>query len=210
MHDVLYLHGFGQTQPECCTVAQQLKMAVPSARLHTPCYHPGGKKTATRIGVALDHFERIIEHTTSKRVHLVGYSFGGLLAAILAWRRQDLIENVLLLAPAIDNFVRNYEGRDTRYMPPEYVAELQTFPARPDVRRPTTLVHGILDKDTEGSAPCRIREWATEQSFENVYLLQDVGHSLEPWISSPDSADGDRGNTPTFRQLVKHLIPIDE
>ena len=36
---------------------------------------------------------------------------GGLLAAILASQQPERIANVLLLAPAIDNFTRNYEGR---------------------------------------------------------------------------------------------------
>ncbi len=41
MHDILYLHGFGRTNPRACPVAEALRTAVPIARLHAPCYHPG-------------------------------------------------------------------------------------------------------------------------------------------------------------------------
>src|SRR4051794_34481151 len=158
MHDILYLHGFGRTNPGGCPVVAALKMIVPRIRLHAPCYHPGGHIEATRIGDSLKEFTNtIVKESTSGKVHLVGYSFGGLLGAILAARRLDLIANVLLLAPAIDNYARNYEGRDPASwrMPRRYVEELQEYPARPDIVRSTTLVHGLLDDDSGGSAPWR-------------------------------------------------------
>jgi pimeloyl-ACP methyl ester carboxylesterase len=107
MQEILYLHGFGQTMPERCSVLQALENAMPAACFHAPCYHPGGQIVGTRITPFLKSCERIIERSKLSRVHLVGYSFGGLLAAILAWKREDLIENVLVLAPAIDNWVAN-------------------------------------------------------------------------------------------------------
>jgi pimeloyl-ACP methyl ester carboxylesterase len=123
MHDILYLHGFGETNPECGPVAHALGIAAPTIRLHVPCYHPGGNVAATRIGDALKVFTTVVERSTSGKVHVVGYSFGGLLAAILAAMRPDIIANVLLLAPAIDNYARNYEGRDPAswHVPREYV-----------------------------------------------------------------------------------------
>ena len=149
MHDVLYLHGFGDMRPERCRVAQALKMAVPEATIHTPCYHPEQRVAGTRIGRTLKDCVELIERSKSGKVYLVGYSFGGLLAALLALERQDLIENVLLLAPAIDNYERNYATRNPKnwQMPAEYVEELQLYPARPDLKRPTTVVHGMLDVD---------------------------------------------------------------
>ena len=33
-------------------------------------------------------------------------------------------------------------------------------------------------------SPWRVRQWAAEQWFESVFLLDGVGHSLEPWLSA--------------------------
>lgn len=186
---------------------------MPGIRLHTPCYHPGGNIRSTRIGTSLDEFaDIIVKKSTSGKAHLVGYSFGGLLGAILAARRPDIIGNVLLLAPAIDNWARNYEGRDPASwrMPPEYVEELRTYPARPNVVRPTTLVHGVLDRDDEGSAPWRVQQWAEEQPFRSVYFLDGVGHSLEPWLPGLARANDTWHDAPTFQQAVRELTSDEQ
>jgi pimeloyl-ACP methyl ester carboxylesterase len=208
MHDILYLHGFGTENPAACPVAKALHTAVAGIRLHTPCYHFGGHIETTRIGASLDAFADVVKASFSGKVHLVGYSFGGLLAALLAVRRPEMIGNVLLLAPAIDNYARNYEGRDPArwHMPREYVEELRTYPARPNIVRPTTLVHGRSDADREGSAPWRIQQWAEERPFRGVHFLDGVGHSLEPWLSAPARTSDQRGDVPTFQQLVRELI----
>ncbi len=137
----------------------------------------------------------------------MGYSFGGLLGAILAARRPDIIGNVLLLAPAIDNYARNYERRDPASwcMPRRYVEELRAYPARPDIVRPTTLVHGKLDIDHDGSAPWRVRRWKEEQPFRHVYFLDGVDHSLEPWLSAPARTNDTPRDVPSFEQLVMEL-----
>ncbi len=111
MHDLVYLHGFGETNPNGCPVAHALRSALPRGRLHAPCYHPGGHVAATRIGDALRAFTTIIESSTSGKAHIVGYSFGGLLAALLAERRPDIIANVLLFlhsAIGVQPFSSNY------------------------------------------------------------------------------------------------------
>ncbi len=208
MHDILYLHGFGRTNPGGCPVAKALLMVVPGIWLHAPCYHPGGRIEATGIGDSLKELTSVItKDSTTGKVHLVGYSFGGLLGAILAAQRPDIIGNVLLLAPAIDNYARNYEGRDpARWrMPRRYVEELKEYPARPDIVRPTTLVHGLLDVDSAGSAPWRVQRWKEEQSFRSVYFLDGVDHYLEPWLSVPVRIPDRRSDVPAFKQLVREL-----
>ena len=136
-------------------------------------------------------------------IHLVGCSRGR-----LAEKRPDLIANVLLLAPAIDNFGAATEGRhpSSWHMPGDYVDELRSYPARPNIVRPTTLVHGWLDDDTRGSAPWRIREWAAEQSFRNVFMLAGVGHSLEPWLSAATWISDETSHVPTLQQIVAELV----
>jgi pimeloyl-ACP methyl ester carboxylesterase len=104
--NILYLHGFGNCQPQRCPIAGSLHQLLPESQLFTPCYHPAGQIEATRINSALTEFHNLIDLTGPARVHLVGYSFGGLLAAILASQRPERIGNVLLIAPAIDNYIR--------------------------------------------------------------------------------------------------------
>jgi hypothetical protein len=210
MLDVLYLPGFGTTNLASCPVANALRRAAPDHRLHLPCYHPDGNVRDTRVGASLDQFTEIIAQESTGKVHLVGYSFGGLLAALLAAARPELVGNVLLLAPAIDNVARNYEGLDpvTWRMPLDYVDELRTYPPRPHLTRPTTLVHGLLDDDRGGSAPWRIQQWAQAEPFRGVYLLEGIGHSLEPWLSG--FVGGSQRHVPTFQQAIEELIAEDE
>jgi pimeloyl-ACP methyl ester carboxylesterase len=210
MPDVLYLHGFGETNPKHCPIAHALWRVVTDYQVHVPGYHPDGDILATRIGPTLAMLERLIARMPTGRAHVVGYSFGGLLAALLAERSPERVANILLLAPAIDNFARNYEGRDpSRWrMPREYVEELQTFPPRPRIVRPTTLVHGRLDTDAGGSAPYRIEAWAREQPFQRLWLLPGVDHGLEPWLSTGDCPGVDESScpVPTWNELVGELV----
>jgi pimeloyl-ACP methyl ester carboxylesterase len=204
---ILYLHGFGDCQPQRCPIAASLRQVLPDSRMYTPCYHPIGRIEATRIKQFLAELQNLIDEIGPAKVHLIGYSFGGLLAAILACQRPERIGNVLLLAPAIDNYERNYEARTPEewLMPPEFVEELLSYPTRPAIVRPTILVHGSLDRDEEGSAPWRIQRWAEEQPFRGVYILDQVDHSLATWLS-------DSGNhsaaLPAFRQVVQQWIEL--
>jgi pimeloyl-ACP methyl ester carboxylesterase len=76
MHDILYLHGFGECHPERCRVACALRAAVPETTVHAPRYHPGGRIAATRIGEAIDDCIAVIDRARTGTVHVVGYSFG--------------------------------------------------------------------------------------------------------------------------------------
>jgi pimeloyl-ACP methyl ester carboxylesterase len=150
---------------------------------------------ATRIPQALDAIEAIARDSTTGKVHLVGYSFGGLLAALLASRSPELVASLTLIAPAIDNFDRNYKDRRWR-MPNVYVEELQQLPARPLLNPasypgPTVVVHGIYDS----TASWRVREWATEC---NLTLHEpECDHSLLGWRCHPGPAlEGGEPNSP--------------
>jgi hypothetical protein len=93
-------------------------------------------------------------------------------------------------------------------MPESYVQELQSYPARPRVVRPTTVVHGRLDADEGGSAPWRIEEWGADQPFQRVLLLPGVDHSLEPWLTADDiaNAEPESQRIPTLNELVAELV----
>ncbi len=205
MSQVLFLHGFGQTAPESTPQLRALRAALPTASILAPTYHPGGSVAATRVSLALAAFYELLKTAPGGTTHLVGYSFGGLLCALLAEQHPELVNRVLLLAPAIDNYPRNYAGRDQAdwHMPAEFVVDLSTHSERPCIKRSTTLVHGLLDNDQGGSAPWRIEEWSREQRFAAVHMLAGVDHSLEPWLSANSNPTCNR---PVFRHVVSEAL----
>ena len=184
---VLYLHGFAQCSPESTPQLRTLRMALPGCVIHAPCYHPAGIVRETSIRETLRSLVGLLDRSPSRAMSVVGYSFGGLLCALLAAEHPQLVTNVLLLAPAIDNYERNYASlRPSAWqMPSSFVMEMKELPARPRITRPTTLVHGTLDDDSGGSAPWRVQAWAKEERFASLVLLEGVYHDLEPWLTLP-------------------------
>ena len=182
---LLYLHGFGETTPERCHVYATL--AQLSYTVTAPCYHPHGVVADTRLLATLSSIEALIERDLGGCVGVVGYSVGGLLASLLAWRRPDLVKFLVLLAPAIDNSARNYDSfpESAWGMPKAYVDELRSLPPRPplDISRvPAVIFHGSHDGDDGGSAMWRMREWAAATPGLELRELRGVGHSLFPWL----------------------------
>lgn len=207
MCEIIYLHGFGTKDPSRCHVGNALGQAAGSIPVLKPSYHPGGDVVRTNLARSLSEFQALIERSSSTRTHLVGYSFGGLLAAVLAERHFERVGHVLLLAPAIDNFDRNYANiqPSSWSMPSGYVRELRSLTARPRIVRPTTVVHGMLDNDDGGSQPWRILEWSQQESFSNTYLVDRTDHSLEPWLSAESWINDDRARVPTLREIVQQF-----
>jgi len=185
MCEILFLHGFFQTDPETTPLLKCVRRHLPKTTIHAPPYHPDGNVRGTRIDCSLELCRSIIRNAPEKRVNIIGFSFGGLLGALLAEREPELTNKLLLFAPAIDNFERNYApvSEDAWIMPRSFVDELLTYPARPRITRPTSLVHGTLDTDQGGCSPWRIERWAQESTFDHIHILNGVDHSLEPWLS---------------------------
>jgi len=211
--DVLYLHGFGS--PSCgfsaaeCPIFHALDQILwkMGARLHAPSYHPGGDVTNTHIHAFLEEIEERAEGLAGRHfAAIIGCSFGGWLASILQDRRPDLFGRAILLAPAIDNYRRNYEGvpRECWHMPTGFVDELHSLPPRPSIRIPTKLLHGQLDNDAGGSAMWRIHEWLGETAFSASYFPPGVDHSMEPWLSQPE-----RTEAPSLSELLAWSLCAD-
>lgn len=207
--DVVYLHGFGETNPGSCKVAREIRKSIPNVTLHTPCYHPQGDYRLTNLPTTIADLDQFIQSTDHKQVVLVGYSVGGFLGALLASAHPELIHVLVMLAPAIDNYERNFAEKDPSewYMPPEYVQSLIDLPSRPPVDTSavkTVILHGLKDTDDGGSAPWRVREYA--KSIGCVLFEPDCGHSLEPWLSAPSSNDG----IPTLGQLITSACELSD
>jgi len=192
---LLYLHGWGHTEPEKRPVfiALQKALGAASVKVHVPCYHPGGEISQTRLVKFLEDLRDWGRSLPSGRFDAaVGYSVGGLLVALLQEKYPEVIGRAVLLAPAIDNFKRNFAKvpRESWHMPPEYVEELRGLLARPAIRVPSVLLHGSLDTDEGGSDPWRVREWTDDQPFKASYFPEGVNHNLEPWLYSLEKSPG--------------------
>eukprot|EP00392_Amoebophrya_sp_AT5.2_P011160 g11235.t1 len=140
----------------------------PQLRFHAPSYHPGGDVSRTRLVAFLEALRSDAATNTArgKYAAIFGYSVGGMLAAVFQDRYPHLVDRVVLLAPAIDNYERNFAHLAPRdyWMPAQYVEELKGLPARPTIRVPTVLIHGDAESDAGGSAPWRVREWVETQT----------------------------------------------
>lgn len=186
---LLYLHGWGSHNVKQSPVYLALQKSLGDAivQIHVPAYHPGGDTSQTRLLNFLEELGNIARSLPSGRFDAaVGHSFGALLVALLQEKQPELIGRAVLLAPAIDNFERNFAkvSRESWHMPSEYVEELRSLPARPAIRVPCVVVHGSFDTDAEGSDPWRVREWSNDQHFHASYFPEGVNHGLEPWRDS--------------------------
>ena len=181
---VLYLHGFGNSRPEQDSIAAELGARVPELRVRS--YHPDGDWRQTRLPLFLDSLRA--EAREKPFTAIVGFSVGGFIAALFQERWPDLVERVILLAPAIDNYERNFAHvpREKWFMPSAYVSELAELPARPALKVPALLIHGRRDTDGMGSALWRVQKWAETERFEHTFF-PDAGHSMD--IVGRDSPD---------------------
>lgn len=82
MREILFLHGFFQTDPEATPLLRALRHHLPGTTIHAPAYHPNGDVKRTRINDALELCHSIIRHSSYGKISLIGFSFGGLLASI--------------------------------------------------------------------------------------------------------------------------------
>ncbi|CAK0823632.1 unnamed protein product [Prorocentrum cordatum] len=238
----LYLHGFGDTDGEEREfVKDQLERVIAHqgyehVRIHAPTYHPNGDIDATRLLSFIDgDLVKLAESLESDAgtassgsnavfSAVIGFSVGGYVAALLQERHPHLVDRVVLLAPAIDNYERNFKGQSSWFMPEEYVSELRdVLGSRPKIKVPAVLIHGECETDDDGSAPWRVKEWVEEQKrnasredvqahshdldvsttmtqppFHGIFFPEGQGHEL--------SMVGVEGKTPTWEELVSWML----
>ncbi|CAL1143344.1 unnamed protein product [Cladocopium goreaui] len=180
--EVVFVHGFGGPNEDEKRFVQLLReeMEKVGARVHAPTYHPGGRVGATSLPRFMEELKALAE-SSETNVTLLGFSVGGWLVASFQERWPHLVKRVVLLAPAIDNFERNFEGKAEQdwYMPAAYVAELREMTARPAIKVPAMLVHGDCETDAGGSALWRVKEWAQAENFARCYFPEGLGHSMD-------------------------------
>eukprot|EP00930_Biecheleria_cincta_P104292 TRINITY_DN96503_c0_g1_i1.p1 TRINITY_DN96503_c0_g1~~TRINITY_DN96503_c0_g1_i1.p1 ORF type:complete len:216 (-),score=20.60 TRINITY_DN96503_c0_g1_i1:80-727(-) len=180
--DIIFLHGFGDINAAKGHFVRKLQheFAGKDINLHAPSYHPDGDVSQTRLKSFLADLAAMAANTHQKKFACIfGFSVGGLIAALFQESYPNLVDRVVLLAPAIDNFARNFADvpAEQWYMPREYVEELQSLSARPRIMVPAVLIHGELENDAGGSALWRIKEWAELEPFEACFHPRGLGHS---------------------------------
>ena len=158
MNDIVYLHGWRE-DPHHNPVAKAMLAAMPNARFHLPGYHPPGNWQATRVGQVLTGLKALLDGPgISQQVYLIGYSFGGLLAALLCIRDKTRSQRCccsllqLTMLPATTQAIRLLGVCRASTL-----KKLKTYASRPKISCPTSVIHGRLDDDRGGSSPERIR-----------------------------------------------------
>jgi len=164
-------------------------VAGSGARFHCPCYHPGGDVKATRIGEFLAQLRSLALSLPNARFSvIVGFSLGGLIAALFQEQYPELVGSVVLIAPSIDSYERKFRDvpKARWTMPAEYVEELARMPARPVIKVPATLLHGMSDFDGGVDMPARAKGWASQAKFEKCFFPETLNHStvLDAWMRS--------------------------
>eukprot|EP00933_Yihiella_yeosuensis_P001440 TRINITY_DN102353_c0_g1_i1.p1 TRINITY_DN102353_c0_g1~~TRINITY_DN102353_c0_g1_i1.p1 ORF type:complete len:217 (+),score=45.27 TRINITY_DN102353_c0_g1_i1:166-816(+) len=207
---VVYLHGFGTTDPKEDVIFQAWQSPISEKRvkLLAPCYHPNGDIQATRIISFLSELRSLaLDGPGGCFAAIIGFSVGGLLAALFQDQHPELVKRVVLIGPAIDNFKRNFDGvpAEKWYMPASYVEELRALPARPSIRVPTLLLHGGKETDRGGAALWRVLEWSAAEKFEACYHPQEVGHTLDI-VGASFSANESGSHCPDWKDLLEWVL----
>jgi pyruvate dehydrogenase E2 component (dihydrolipoamide acetyltransferase) len=120
---VVLLHGFGADLNSWMFTQPALAEGRRAIALDLPGHGSSDKQVGTGTAAALaDTVELALTALELHRVHLVGHSMGGAIAALLAARRPDRVASLTLIAPAgfgdeintafIDGFIRATRRRD--------------------------------------------------------------------------------------------------
>lgn len=196
----LYLHGFASSPQSQKAQEFQKRLAAAGVPLMVPALDEGDFKniTITRMLAVVD---RLLDAGPGPVV-VIGSSLGGYLAALAAARRPfdeargRGVAQLFLMAPAFDFarrmalrlgdggvrrwresgelLVRHYAtGRDES-LGPAMIEDAAAYPAFPDARCPTVIVHG--QRDTEVPPEVSTQFAKTRPNVE--VILVDDEHSL--------------------------------
>jgi pimeloyl-ACP methyl ester carboxylesterase len=106
--------SFGQV---AAVVARQRRVIRPSLRLHYPNPWPvvqGSSAATYRIEQHVADMASLIEKVGPAPVDLVGHAYGGIVAAVLAVSRPDLVRQLILIEPSLFALVHDEKlGADT-------------------------------------------------------------------------------------------------
>jgi len=159
----LYLHGFASSAVSRKARFFKEKLQEHSISLEALDLAPDFQNLT--IGSQLAVIDKAVN---GERVVLIGSSLGGYLAALSAAKRPELVDRLVLLAPAFDFYylwekelgpIKLREWREKRSMPVYHFGEDRQasvgfqlmedalrYPGFPDFHQPCLLLHGLTDE----------------------------------------------------------------
>lgn len=119
----LLVHGLGGNATNWTDLAQQLASRLDVEAIDLPGFGRSGPSPTNDYSVhaQTDLVIGYLEKTGRGPVHLVGNSMGGMIAALVAAARPDLVRTLTLISPAVPD-VRKFRVHSLRYNPRAGVA----------------------------------------------------------------------------------------
>ena len=113
--DIVFVHGipsdYRAWDNQVAVFSKQYHMVAYSRRHAQPNNNPGSLRDSTIENNARD-LEGLIRKTTHPPINLVGHSYGGFTAAVLASAKPELVRRLVLIEPGITTLlIQNPESR---------------------------------------------------------------------------------------------------
>ncbi|MEX2785249.1 alpha/beta hydrolase [Streptococcus sp. H49] len=218
------MHGFkGDLGYRKGALLDELVQALNAAGIATirfdfnGCGKSGGRfRDMTVLSEILDGLKIIdyVRHVIkAQKIYLIGHSQGGVVASMLAGYLPDVIDKLILLAPAAtlkdDALKGECQGvvYDPNHIPDtividgfmvggDYFRTAQTLPiyeAAKNYCGPVLLIHGALDKVV---APLASERYNAVYKDKRYYLLKGAGHNLS----------GENNQRRTVKELINSFL----
>ncbi len=189
---VFYLHGFASSARSSKAAFFSSKLAASGITLEAPDFNEPDFSTLT-ISRMVNQVEREIDRRPSAPVTLIGSSLGAFVAVHVAVQRPDVVDRLILLAPALD-FGGNRMGtlgdrgleawKQTdrldvfhygygRVMPVHYelYADARKYDAmNARVAMPVQVFQGTRDTAVD---PVTVERWSASRPNVELHLLDD-------------------------------------
>ena len=218
MVKAIYLHGRGELNPDNCHVFNRLKeifkLGSQNIELTYIEYTQDLDIKKYLVSEVLEIISnKIINMSQNKKIILIGYSFGGLFASWFAEKYPKYIHRLILLAPAIDNYERNFANiklpKDNENFN-KYLDDLLSLSSRPnlskEITNKTMIIHGNKDNDQGGGNISRIISWVKQLgNIKKIYYPENINHSLMPWLYLNENKAIKNGFIPVTYLIYCHL-----
>lgn len=192
MRQVYYLHGFASSPQSSKARFLRERLKTAGVELHCPDFNEPDFETLT-ISRMLDRVAAEISARPAGPVALIGSSLGAFVAIQAAARGVDLVNRLVLLAPALDFSLKDDKkigpaavarwretggldvfhygyGETRRVGYPLYADAQQYDPFRADLRIPTLIVQGTRDDAVD---PAMVERFAAARPNVTLHMVDD-------------------------------------
>jgi len=208
---VVYLHGFASGPRSGKAQFFRRKFGECGVAMEIPQLDQGRFETLTISGQL-----RVIEQAVGEQpAILMGSSLGGYLAALFASRHPDLVERMVLLAPAFQ-FPRRWQERHSpedwkragfisvfhygdgreRRLGYQFVEDAAHYEDEPEFRQPALILHGTRDDVVPAAISTayaarhpNIRLVLMESGHELTDVLEPMWREVSGFLRVPESVE---------------------